>query len=197
MNTVTTIIPEVEKSWPEKAAELGPQLAENAASTDAENRFAAENFQLLREHGFFKLFIPVELGGHDASYAVVAGVIRTLARHCGSTALSYAMHSHPVALNVFKHLRGDEKATVTLRKIAEHDLIIAGTGANDWLASSGEMTRVEGGYRVNAHKHFVSGSPGAQVFVTSANLDSDDGKEVLHFAIPFSSEGIRHHSNWN
>jgi len=84
-----------------------------------------------------------------------------------------------------------------LRKIADDDLIIAGTGANDWLASSGGMTRVENGFEVSAHKHFVSGSPGAQVFVTSANYESDEGTEVLHFAIPFNSEGITHHANWD
>jgi alkylation response protein AidB-like acyl-CoA dehydrogenase len=197
MNTVTKMIPEVEASWPQKAADLGAQLAEKASANDTDNRFAFENYQLLREHGFFKLIIPIELGGGGASYADVAAVIREIAQHCGSTALSYAMHSHPVALNVFKHLRGDEKATATLRKIAGNDLVIAGTGANDWLGSSGEMTQVDGGYRVSAHKHFVSGSPGAQVFVTSANFEGENGKEVLHFAIPFNSEGITHHSNWN
>jgi alkylation response protein AidB-like acyl-CoA dehydrogenase len=107
------------------------------------------------------------------------------------------MHTHPVALNVFKHLRGDEKATATLRKIVDNDLVIAGTGANDWLESSGEMTAVEGGFRVTAHKHFVSGSPGAQVFVTSSTYAGESGREVLHFAIPFSSEGITHHENWD
>jgi alkylation response protein AidB-like acyl-CoA dehydrogenase len=59
------------------------------------------------------------------------------------------------------------------------------------------MVRVNGGYQVSAHKHFVSGSPGAQVFVTSANFAGEDGAEILHFAIPFASEGITHHSNWN
>jgi alkylation response protein AidB-like acyl-CoA dehydrogenase len=107
------------------------------------------------------------------------------------------MHTHPVAVNVFKHLRGDGKATATLKKITDNDLVISGTGANDWLTSSGEMTKVDGGYRVTAHKHFVSGSPGAQVFVTSANYYGEDGTEVLHFAIPFNSDGITRHANWN
>jgi alkylation response protein AidB-like acyl-CoA dehydrogenase len=84
-----------------------------------------------------------------------------------------------------------------LRKIADNDLIIAGTGANDWLASSGKVTAVEGGFEVSARKHFVSGGPGAQVFVTSAQYEHDGGAEVLHFAIPFSSEGITRHDNWN
>ena len=197
MNTARKITETIDKTWQQLAAELGEKLSENVNDNDINNQFAAKNYQLLQEHGFFKIAIPAELGGGGATYAEVCDVVRELGRHCGSTALSYSMHTHPVALNVFKHLRGDEKATATLRKIADNDLIIAGTGANDWLASSGEMTKVDGGFQVSAHKHFVSGSPGAQVFVTSANYEGESGTEVLHFAIPFNSEGITHHSNWN
>ena len=197
MNAVKKISPAANKAWKEVAAELGGELSVGASERDANNEFVADNYNLLRENQFFKIAIPEELGGGGCSFEVACDVIREIGQHCGSTALAYSMHTHPVALNVFKHLHGDEKATATLRKIADNDLVIAGTGANDWLASSGEMTRVEGGYRVTAHKHFVSGGPGAQVFVTSANYTGDDGMEVLHFAIPFSSEGITHHGNWN
>jgi len=197
MSAAIKMNPRVDKDWKALAAELGEQFAAAAAEHDTDNRFVADNYAALREHGFFKLCIPRELGGGGADYTEVAQVIRELGRHCGATALSYSMHTHPVAVNVFKHLRGDAKATATLQKIADNDLVIAGTGANDWLASSGDMTKVNGGYRVTAHKHFVSGSAGAQVFVTSANYAGKDGSEVLHFAIPFSSEGITQHSNWN
>jgi alkylation response protein AidB-like acyl-CoA dehydrogenase len=197
MNTAIKITEEGVKTWQELAGELGDALSTGAAERDANNEFVAGNYALLRDNGFFKMAIPRELGGGGADYEEVCAVIRELGRHCGSTALSFAMHTHPVAVNVFKHLRGDEKATATLRKIAANDLVIAGTGANDWLASSGEMKPVEGGYEVSAHKHFVSGSPGAQVFVTSANYEGEDGTEVMHFAIPFSSEGITRHANWN
>ena len=185
------------KDWRQLAAELGAEFATAAAAHDAEGSFVADNYDLMRAHDFFPLAIPEELGGGGADHATVAAVIREFGRHCGSTALSYSMHSHPVALNVFKHLRGDEKATATLRKIADNNLAIAGTGANDWLESSGEMAPVDGGYRVSARKHFVSGNPGAQVFVTSATLDAENGREVLHFAIPFASDGVIRHDNWN
>ncbi len=197
MNTAIKMTHEVEQTWTELAAELGETFAAAAAEHDAGNRFVGDNYAALREHGLFRLSIPRELGGGGATYAEVAAIVRELGRHCGATALSYSMHTHPVAVNVFKHLRGDDQATATLRKIADQDLVIAGTGANDWLASSGEMTKVDGGYRVTAHKHFVSGSPGAQVFVTSANYTSEEGTEVLHFAIPFSSDGITRHANWD
>jgi acyl-CoA dehydrogenase len=168
MNTVKKMSEYTDTNWQELASELGASLSQNALDSDNEGRFAAENYALLQEHGFFNIAIPQELGGAGATHAQLCAVIREIGRHCGSTALCYAMHTHPVALNVFKHLRGDEKATATLRKIADNNLIIAGTGANDWLESSGEMTAVEGGFRVTAHKHFVSGSPAAQVFVTSS-----------------------------
>jgi alkylation response protein AidB-like acyl-CoA dehydrogenase len=197
MNTEIQMNAEATLTLKELVSELGEKFSAEAGKKDADNQFVFENYELLREHGFFKLAIPVELGGGGASFTEVSDVIRELGRHCGSTALAYSMHTHPLAVNVFKHLRDDEKATATLRKIADKNLIIAGTGANDWLASSGDMTRVDGGYQVTAHKHFVSGSPGAQVFVTSANYVGENGSEVLHFAIPFNSEGITHHSNWN
>jgi alkylation response protein AidB-like acyl-CoA dehydrogenase len=197
MNTAIKLTEQPATDWKKLAAELGETLANGAAERDANNEFVTANYTLLRDYGFFKLAIPRSLGGGEADYAEICAVIRELARHCGSTALAFAMHTHPVAVNVFKHIRGDEKATATLRKIAENDLIIAGTGANDWLASSGEMKPVEGGYEVSAHKHFVSGSPGAQMFVTSAHYAGDEGAEVLHFAIPFASEGITRHANWN
>ena len=197
MNTAIKMTESTMPSWKELASELGESLSAGADERDARNEFVVGNYALLRDYGFFKMAIPGELGGGGADYAEISDVIRELARHCGSTALAFAMHTHPVAVNVFKHIRGDEKATATLRKIAENDLIIAGTGANDWLSSSGEMKPVEGGYEVTARKHFVSGSPGAQVFVTSAHYQSDEGAEVLHFAIPFNSEGITRHANWN
>ena len=164
MNAAIKMTTQTAKTWRELASELGDRISAEASNKDADNEFVFENYELLREQGFFKIAIPTELGGGGASFAEVCDVIQELARHCGSTALAYAMHTHPVAVNVFKHQRGDEKSTSTLRKIAKNDLIIAGTGANDWLASSGDMVRVNGGYQVSAHKHFVSGSPGCCLF---------------------------------
>ena len=182
--------------WVEIVRTLGEDFAKRAAGYDLNGEFVSANYRDLREHRLFSAGIPTELGGGGATYEELSGVIRELGRHCGSTALAFAMHTHPVAANVYKHLRGDEAATKTLRKIAGNEVIIAGTGANDWLESSGEAERVEGGFRVSAHKRFVSGAPGAQVFVTSVSYAGTEGKEVLHFAIAFGSEGVRLVETW-
>ena len=184
-------------NWVETVCTVGHDFAERAADHDQGGAFVAENYSDLRERGLFSAGIPTELGGGGASYAELCEIVRELGRHCGSTALSFSMHTHPVATNVFKHLRGDQGATKALRKIAAEELVIAGTGANDWLGSSGEAVAVEGGYRVNAHKRFVSGSAGADLFVTSVNHEGERGNEVLHFAIPFENEGVRLVETWD
>jgi alkylation response protein AidB-like acyl-CoA dehydrogenase len=183
--------------WLDIVRGLGKDFEDRAASHDQNGAFVADNYADLKEHKLFSAPIPKELGGGGASHEELCEVVRELGRHCASTALSFAMHVHPVATNVFKYLRGDEAAAKALRKIADKDLVIAGTGANDWLGSSGQAERVEGGYRVNAHKRFVSGSAGADLFVTSANYEGTEGSEVLHFAIPFKSEGVRLVETWN
>jgi len=183
--------------WTAIAEELGEKFHARSADHDESGDFVTKNYDDLRSRGLFSAGIPAELGGGGASHAELCDVIRILGRHCGSTALSYAMHTHPVCANVFKYRRGDEQAKGALTKIAASELVIAGTGANDWLASSGEAVEVEGGFTVTAHKRFVSGGPGADLFVTSAVFEGDDGPEVLHFAVPMNSQGVEIQSNWN
>ena len=64
-------------------------------------------------------------------------------------------------------------------------LVLVSTGAQDWLESSGQATRVEGGYRVTAQKRFASGSPVGDLVLTSAPYDDPEaGAQVLEFAVP-------------
>ena len=197
METSQTIAPTDKRNWIEIAESLGPDFANRAAKYDEEGRFVEENYADLRTEGFFWAGIPEEVGGNGASHREMSNVITELAKYCGSTALSFAMHTHPVLTNVFKHKSGDKKATGALEKIAEKKLVVAGTGANDWLGSSGSATEVEGGFLVNAEKRFVSGAPGAQLFVTSVRHESEKGAEVIHFAVPFNTGGVELVNNWD
>ncbi len=186
-----------QQDWVGIARQLAQEFSARATDHDDEGSFVSQNYADLRDYKMFSASIPTELGGGGASYDEICQIIRELGSQCGSTGLVYAMHSHPVAVNVLKYMKGDEKAKATLGKIAANELIIAGTGANDWLVSSGEALEVEGGYKVNAHKRFVSGGPGADLFVSSAQFDGPNGPEVLHFGIPFKTDGVSIQSNWN
>ena len=190
MNSVAQKVITQRTDWKQVVRELGPQFAERAVGYDRTGTFVAENYAQMKSARLFSAAIPTELGGGGAKHADVCAIVRLLGKYCSSTALSYAMHSHPVLANVFKHQRGDEQAKLALTRIAGGELVIAGTGANDWLASNGEAIEVADGYVVNAHKRFV-------LFVTSAVHDGDDGPEVIHFAVPMTSDGIEFESNWD
>ena len=185
------------RNWIAEARALAREFGERAADHDENGEFVAANYADLLTGGFFAAGIPEELGGGGASFDDLCGVVRVIGQQCGSTALSFAMHTHTVMANVFKYRKGDEVAANTLAKLAANKLVIATTGANDWLGSSGEARKAEGGYRVSAHKRFVSGVPGAQVFATSAVYKGPEGSEVLHFAIPLKSEGVKISNTWD
>ena len=76
------------------------------------------------------------------------------------------MHQHIVAATVYKDRQGNG-GNPLLNHTAEKELKLVSTGAGDWLASTGVMTVVRGGYRYNAVKRFTSGSPAADLLITS------------------------------
>jgi alkylation response protein AidB-like acyl-CoA dehydrogenase len=124
-------------------------------------------------------------------------MLRELGRHCGSTALSLSMHTHLVGTSVYMWRQGAPVAPV-LERIAAGQLVLATTGASDWLDSSGTAERVEGGFRISGRKNFASGSPAADLLLTSALYDDPaDGPTVLHFSVPMTAPGITALDNWH
>lgn len=185
-----------ESRWMRSLRVIGPELAARAAAHDETDRFVAEGYARLKEHRFFSAGIPAVLGGGGASHQELCRMVRELAHSCGSTALAFGMHTHPVAVNVFKYRRG-QPAEAMLRKVAEQELIICGTGGQDWMESSGTMEKVDRGYRVTATKHFVSGAPAADLLVTSARFeDPQEGAQVLHFAVAMGAKGMSRNNVW-
>ena len=90
----------------------------------------------------------------------LAHMLRTLAHHCGSTALAFAMHTHQVAIPAWRWKH--QKVAVVeplLKRVAAEKIIVVSSGGSDWVAGSGKAERVEGGYKITARKVFSSGSP--------------------------------------
>jgi acyl-CoA dehydrogenase len=176
--------------------ELGPIFAERAGACDSGDEFVAENFKALREARLFSAMVPEALGGGGVPYSEMSEFVRGLGRFCGSTALTFSMHQHLVAAARwnYTHERPGEKL---LRAVADGEKILVSTGGNDWLASSGTLERVDDGFRFTARKAFASGCLIGDVVVTSGQFnDVDAGPQVLHFAVPMRTEGIRIDRVW-
>ena len=182
--------------WTEVAREIGTGFAARAAEHDDSDDFVADNYVVLRENKVFSSMVPAEFGGGGASHREVCALLRELSHFCPSTALALSMHQHLVAAAVFNHRHG-RPGQKLLEAVGGRELVLVSTGANDWLASSGEAVKVDGGYRVNAAKPFASGSPAGDMLVTSAPFnDPSEGWQVLHFPLPIKTEGVTVNQDW-
>jgi acyl-CoA dehydrogenase len=171
---------------------LGDEFSKTATLNDAGDRFAADNFALLKQARIFSAHIPVELGGGGLGYREIGEMLRSFAGKCSGTALALSMHMHPVALLV-RRWRGDPAAVeAVLKRIAAEDLMLLSTGGNDWLNGSGTAVKVEGGYRFSGRKGFVSGCEAGNLLMTMAVCDG----EVLHAAVPMKAEGVSIEQTW-
>lgn len=182
--------------WLAVARELGSGFASRAPALDANDSFPLDNYRELKQHRVFSAAVPGELGGGGASYTELCAMLRELGRHCGATALALSMHTHLVAAQVWLWRQGAPVAPM-LERIAAEQAVLVTTSASDWLDSNGAAERVDGGFRVTAHKHFGSGSPAGDLLLTTALYeDPADGPTVLHFSVPMRTEGVTVLDNW-
>jgi len=181
----------------ETIQKLGTSFAERATNADVEGRFVADNYAELKRNKLFSAGVPADLGGGGATHAELCQGLRELAHYCSSTALAFSMHTHLVAAAVWRHRHG-QPAEALLRKIAANELVLVSTGAGDWVDSVGRAERVQGGFKITAHKRFCSGAPVGDLMMTSAPYhDPEKGAEVLHFALPIRSPGVTVHDDWD
>ena len=183
--------------WTDLANELGTACAPRAAAHDATDDFVAENYAALKAHKVFAAGVPEELGGGGASVADLAGMLRTLAHHCSSTALALSMHTHLVATAAWRWKNQKAPVEGLLKRVVNEDLVLVSTGGADWLLGSGKATKVDGGYRVTGRKIFCSGAPAGGLMMTTAVVDDPaDGPTVLQIAVPTNAQGVKVENDW-
>jgi acyl-CoA dehydrogenase len=183
--------------WLETARALGPRFADRAAAVDEEDLFVGENFADLKAAGLITAAVPKEFGGGGATHAELAAVLQELAQHCGSTALAFAMHTHQVAIAAWRWRHQKAPVDGLLKRVASERIVLLSSGGSDWLQGSGSATRVDGGFRINARKAFVSGAPAGNLLMTGAVYDDPEaGPTVLHFAVPMSAPGVEIVPTW-
>ncbi|MBD3732124.1 MAG: acyl-CoA dehydrogenase family protein [Sphingopyxis sp.] len=198
MNMLVATEEKTPEYWYGIADRIAAKIGETAAAHDREGSFVAENYDLLRESGLIGAAVPVELGGDGMDHATLCGVVRRIGRACGSTALAFSMHCHQVAVAAWRWQHMQAPTDGLLRRVAAENLVLVSSGGSDWLQGAGTATKVEGGFRIDARKVFSSGCQAGSLLMTSAVYDDPEaGATVLHFAIPFSAEGVTILDTWD
>lgn len=191
------IIQQAGTDWLVLAESLGKQFAASEAIADAEDLFVADNIAQLKSSGFTAAGVPIELGGGGASFSDLCGALRILGRYSSSTALAFSMHTHQVMVPTWRWHHQQAPVEGLLKRVATEQLILLSSGGSDWLQSSGQAIKVEGGFLVTARKIFASGAPAGNLLMTSAVYeDPENGATVLHFAVPLNAPGVAIEPTW-
>ncbi|MGY2038490.1 acyl-CoA dehydrogenase family protein [Nocardia gipuzkoensis] len=197
---MTTTAPDITDTttidWIARARRVGEALRPEVAARDRSGEISLAAFDRLRESGLSAALVPADFGGGGVTHREMGAILRELGRHDPSTAVAFAMHTHLVAAQVWRHNHGIDAAPLFAKVVA--GAILVSTGASDWVGSNGQAERVEGGYRVHARKAPASGCEAGTVLVTSVRWDdAPEGPQVLHCAIPFAADGVRIEKTWD
>jgi alkylation response protein AidB-like acyl-CoA dehydrogenase len=132
----------------QRAVDLQPLLAKNAAQTEADRRVVEENIEAIKDAGLFRITVPKRFGGYEVPIWTKMEVSAALAEACGSTAWVTALTN---VCNWYVGIMSDQLQQDVFG--ADPDARVAGV-----LAPSPDIEKVDGGYIVSGRWAWSSGS---------------------------------------
>jgi acyl-CoA dehydrogenase len=128
-----------DQAFLESVRVVGEEIsAPNADAVDRDARFPVETIAALRESQALSAFVPVELGGSGVSFEALAGACFELGRHCGASAMVFAMHQIQVA-TIVRHLDDAPWFESYLRDLVSEQRLIASVTSE--VGTGGDMGR--------------------------------------------------------
>ncbi len=162
-----------------RVEELSDRLRKVAGETESLGRLSGESVRVVREAGVMRLLQPPEYGGYAAHPRDFAEAVMAVSKACGSTGWVCGVGGvHPWELALMDHRLQDE---------------VWGDDPDTWIASpyvpTGVANPVDGGYLLNGHWQFSSGTDHCDwVFLGALVGDGKGGLAqpftVLHVVLP-------------
>lgn len=149
-----------------------PVLRKNGEESEAQKWVLEENIQLLDKAGVFRIATPREYGGLDLDVADQVKVLTEIARGCPSTGWVS-----------FVWLTSNWTATLYPDRTQEEVFAGGSVRISSAFAPTGELTPVEGGYKLNGSWRYNSGSKGADWDFVAAVRPLADGEHDEAMAI--------------
>ena len=162
--------------------DAGGVLAEQSQAGDELGRLTDEAAKRLRDTGLVRLLQPAEFGGYEADPRDFINAAMDVGNWCPSAGwVAGVVGVHPWELALQDERVQDE---------------VWGDDPDTWVASpyapSGTAVPVDGGFTVNGHWSFSSGTDLCDWCVLGARVEDDDGQPVgaIHFMVPRSDYEI-------
>jgi alkylation response protein AidB-like acyl-CoA dehydrogenase len=182
--------------------DLLDRCRQRAAGYDRDNCFFHEDFEELKQAGYFLMTVPAEFGGYGMRLHEVAQQTRRLAQYSAATALACNMHHYWVGLAADLWRAGDRSCEWLLRDAAAGEIFAAGhaESGNDLplLLSTTKAEKVPGGYRFNGRKSFGSLSPvWTRLGIHGMDASNSQAPKIVHAFLPRDTPGVTIKETWD
>ena len=156
------------------------EFAPRAAKLDEAAEFPMENFRKLAEVGLCGIPVPEPLGGAGADSLSFALALEEIAKACGSTCLTLAAHTSLGTMPIV--LFGNDRLKSTYvppnargETIGAYGLTEPAAGS-DSGATQTRAVKVDGGWKINGAKIYMTNASVADVMTITAVTDPDAPK---------------------
>jgi isovaleryl-CoA dehydrogenase len=169
-------------------------VAPRAAAIDAAQSFPAESWRQAAELGLLGATAPPEHGGAGLGLAELCIVGEELAAACVSTAATILHQADMVVGRLARHASEEQKRRWLPGLIGGSVIgCLAMTepeAGSDVMSMRARAERVDGGWRLNGTKTFITNGPVADLALVYARTGAAEARTLALFAIPTDSPGF-------
>jgi len=171
-------------------------LAPNAAQWAREHAFPADAIRQMGELGLLGMLVPPEWGGAGADHVAYALALEEIAAGDGATSTIMSVHNSVACMPILKFGSASQKERF-LQPMARGQWLGAfcltePQAGSDAAALRCRAQRVEGGWRIDGAKQFITSGKHAKVAIVFAVTDPQAGKKgISAFVVPTDTPGYR------
>jgi len=166
-----------------------------SSEIDKTNEFPSELWKEMGELGLLGITVDEEFGGVNMGYLAHTVAVEEVARASASVSLSYGAHSNLCVNQIQLNGSLDQKKKflpdlVSGTKVGALAMSEVGSGS-DVVSMSLKAEKLNGYYRLNGNKFWITNGPDAETLVVYAKTDPTAGsKGVTAFIIEKSMKGF-------
>lgn len=171
------------------------QIVPLAEAVDREDAFPRQLWPMMGELGLHGITVAEADGGLGLGYLHHVLAVEEVSRASASVGLSYGAHSNLCVNQIARWANADQKARYLPRLISgEHVGSLAMSEAaagSDVVSMKLKADKVDGGWRLNGHKFWITNGAEADVLVVYARTDPAGGSRgITTFLIERGMEGF-------
>ena len=171
------------------------RIKQISSEIDKTNEFPSELWKEMGELGLLGITVDEEFGGVNMGYLAHTVAVEEVARASASVSLSYGAHSNLCINQIQLNGTLDQKKKflpdlVSGTKVGALAMSEVGSGS-DVVSMSLKAEKLNGYYRLNGNKFWITNGPDAETLVVYAKTDPTAGsKGVTAFIIEKSMKGF-------